>query len=201
MLGKSTEQRVIESNAKALRKGRISKGLCRKELARKLNVTNKAIEKIENARDKLSDERLGKIIEAIGISDEEFLKLKRGREINQRPRQKNVLNNSDRRSYKKIITKEVKALKALRVLGKFSQDKASYLCGYSRPSIGHIENGRIAVAMRHEIIEQCNNKILDLPDEKLNLLKALLIPWHKKYRLDPHNNVQIFSQTRVSFLP
>lgn len=200
MLGKSTEQRVIESNAKALRKGRISKGLSRKELARKLNVTNKAIEKMENARDKLSEERLRKIIEAIGISDEEFLKLKRGREINQRPRQKNVLNNSDRRSYKKIITKEVKALKALRVLGKFSQDKASYLCGYSRPSIGHIENGRIAVdqerihhivkcfgfriedferylnavAMRHEIIEQCNSKILDLPDEKLNLIKSII---------------------------
>ncbi len=52
MLGRSNEQKRIESNAKVLRKARIIKGLSRKELAKKLNVTDKAIEKIENARDK-----------------------------------------------------------------------------------------------------------------------------------------------------
>jgi transcriptional regulator with XRE-family HTH domain len=200
MLGKSNAQRIIESNAKALRRARIFKGLSRKELAGRLSVTNKAVEKMENARDKLSEERLHKIIEAIGITQVEFLKLKRGKEIIQMPRSKNVFKNADRRSYKKIITREVRALKALRVLRKLSQDKTSYLCGYSRPTIGHIENGRIAVdrekinhivvclgfkmedfekylkmeVMRHEILDQCRSKILDLSDEKLSLVKGII---------------------------
>ncbi|MBC7713972.1 MAG: helix-turn-helix domain-containing protein [Rhizobacter sp.] len=58
---------------------------------------------------------------------------------------KKVLRNLDRRSYQKIVTKEVKALRALRSLKKNSQDEASKLCGYSRPTFGHIENGRITV--------------------------------------------------------
>ena len=200
MLGRSNEQKRIESNAKALKKARITKGLTRKELAKKLNVTDKAIEKIENARDKLTEPRLQKIFEALEISSEEFLKIKRGKSIQSKPRLKNVITNSDRRSYKKIITKEVKALKALRVLKKISQDQASYVCGYSRPTIGHIENGRITINrervlhmvkcyglkienyekylkaefMRDEIIDQCKNKILDLSDEKLNLVKEII---------------------------
>lgn len=70
MLGRSNEQKRLESNAKALRKARITNGLTRKELAKKLNVTDKAIEKIENARDKLSEPRLLKLLEALGISSE-----------------------------------------------------------------------------------------------------------------------------------
>lgn len=57
-LGLVHRQRITESNAKALRKARIFKGLPRKELEGRLNVTDKAIDKIENARDKLSEERL-----------------------------------------------------------------------------------------------------------------------------------------------
>ncbi|MDD4976433.1 MAG: helix-turn-helix transcriptional regulator [Bacteriovorax sp.] len=200
MLGRSNEQKRIESNAKVLKKVRILKGLSRKDLAKKLNVTDKAIEKFENARDKLSETRLLKILEALEISYEDFLKIKRGKLLQSKPRLKNVITNSDRRSYQKIITKEVRALKALRILRKLSQDKASYLCGYSRPTIGHIENGRIAVdrerihhivgclglkiedfekylnaeVMRHEVIDQCRNKILDLPDEKLSLIKGII---------------------------
>lgn len=113
---------------------------------------------------------------------------------------KNVITNSNRRSYQKIITKKVKALKALRVLKKLSQDQASYICGYSRPTIGHIENGRIEIdsdrilhiiksygsrieefekylkmeIMRHEVVDECKNKILDLSDEKLSLIKGII---------------------------
>lgn len=200
MLGRSNEQKRLESNAKALRKARTTKGLSRKELAKKLNVTDKAIEKIENARDNLSEPRLLKILEALGISFEEFFKIKRGKSIQSKPRLKNVITNSDRRSYKKIITKEVRALKALRVLKKLSQDQASCVCGYSRPTIGHIENGRITInrerifhivksyglrienfekylkqeVMRNEIIDQCKSKILDLSDEKLGLVKGII---------------------------
>lgn len=197
MRGRSNEQKRIATNAKALKKARILKGLSRKDFAKKLNVTGKAIEKFENARNKLSDTRLLKNLEALEISFEDFLKIKRGKSIQSMPRLKNVITNSDRRGYKKIITKEVKALKALRVLKKISQDQASRVCGYSRPTIGHIENGRIAINrervlhmmkcyglkienhekylkpefMRDGIIDQCKNKILDLSDEKLNLVK------------------------------
>jgi transcriptional regulator with XRE-family HTH domain len=41
------------------------------------------------------------------------------------------------------MTKEVQVLKTLRKMKGISQDQASSICGYSRPSIGHIENGRI----------------------------------------------------------
>ena len=193
MLGKSIEQKIIESNAKVLRKARVLKCLSRKELAEKLNVTYKSIEKIENGRDKLSPERLNKILDAIGISNEEFLKLKQGKGITEQVRLKNVLEHRDRRSYKKNITKEVKVLKTLRRMKDISQDKASTLCGYSRPTIGHIENGRIAIDrnrilhiiscygfkyldferylkvdnLRDEIIDHCLKKLKILSDEKL----------------------------------
>ena len=74
-----------------------------------------------------------------------------------------------------------------------SQDKASTLCGYSRPTIGHIENGRIAIDrnrilhiiscygfkfidferylkvdnLRDEIIDHCLIKLKTFSDEKL----------------------------------
>ena len=51
--------------------------------------------------------------------------------------------NCQRRSYKKIVTKECLAIKALRKFKEISQDEASMLCGYPRSTFGHIENGRI----------------------------------------------------------
>ncbi len=78
MLGMSNEERVTKSHATALKRARILKCLSRKDLAKKLNVSYKSIEKIENGRDKLSEERLQFIIKAIGITHEEFLKIKRG---------------------------------------------------------------------------------------------------------------------------
>jgi transcriptional regulator with XRE-family HTH domain len=62
------------------------------------------------------------------------------------PKKEKVLeNNSLRRSYKKVIIKEARALQVLRRLQGLTQYKASYLCGYSRTAIGHIENGRIEI--------------------------------------------------------
>lgn len=81
-----------------------------------------------------------------------------------------------------------------------SQDQASYVCGHSRPTMGHIENGRISLTperivfivhsygfkmddyrkylnaevMRDEVIKQCKNKILDLADDKLALIKGII---------------------------
>lgn len=195
----------ITDEHKALRELRLSKNLSLEEAAIPLGIKSKGLGHIENGRVKLTKEKIEKIIGSLGCHYHDFLRAKKKikddkkNRVN-RPTIKRVLVNSDRRSYQRIITKEVKALKALRVLRKISQDEASFLCGYSRPSIGHIENGRIAVdqerilhivkcfgfkiedfekyfkaeLMRHEIIEQCKRKILDLSDEKLNLVKGII---------------------------
>jgi len=118
----------------------------------------------------------------------------------QRKTIKTVLSNSDRRSYKKIITKEVRVLKTLRRIKDISQDNASSLCGYSRPTIGHIENGRIAVDkdrilhiiscygfkyqdferylqldnLRDEIFDRCVQQLKLLSDQKLSLVWGII---------------------------
>lgn len=38
-------------------------------------------------------------------------------------------------------------LKILRQMKSLTQDQALSICGYSRPSVGHIENGRIEIPM------------------------------------------------------
>ncbi len=114
---------------------------------------------------------------------------------------KTVLKNSDRRSYQKIITKECKVLRSMRRIKKISQDEASSLCGYPRATIGHIENGRIELnpkrikhiiecygykysdfeeslgkaEMRDTIIDSCLEKIEQLDDSKLEIVKSLLV--------------------------
>lgn len=111
-----------------------------------------------------------------------------------------VLSNKDRRSYQKIITKEVRVLKILRQMKKLSQAKASSLCGYSRPTIGHIEQGRIEIdreriehivraygfdvrefdqmmseeVLRDELLTKCVQRIESLSPEKLRLINSLL---------------------------
>lgn len=121
-----------------------------------------------------------------------------------RPKRKivrTVLTNSDRRSYQRIITKEVRVLRILRRMKKLTQDGASSVCGYSRPSIGHIENGRIEIpkervehivrsygfdireferltkeeVLRDEVVELCFSRILNLSGEKLKLVNSILI--------------------------
>ncbi len=200
MLGMSNEERMTKSRALVLKKARILKGLSRKDLAKKLNVSYKAIEKIENGRDKLSEYRFQNILKAIEISPDEFLKIKRGKKITKAERVKNVITNNDRRSYRKLITKESQVLKSLRRLKDISQDQASALCGYSRPTIGHIENGRITLdkerivhivtcygysyldfersfhkeKLRDEIIDLCISKLKKLSDEKLAIVWGMI---------------------------
>lgn len=195
----------ITDEHKALRELRLSRNLSLEEAAIPLGIKSKGLGHIENGRVKLTREKIEKIIVNLGFNYHDFLRAKKKIKDDKKnrvnsPTIKKVLTNADRRSYQKIITKEVKALKALRVLRKISQDEASFRCGYSRPTIGHIENGRIAVGqerilhivkcfgykiedfdkyfkaelMRHEIIEQCKDKILDLSDEKLILIKGII---------------------------
>ena len=190
---------------RALRELRLSKNLSLEEASHPLGIKSKALGHIENGRVKLTKEKIEKIVSSLGFHYHDFLRAKKKVKDDvknriQRKTIKRVLKNSDRRSYQKIITKEVRAIKALRILKKISQDKASALCGYSRPTFGHIENGRIilesnridhivsslgfkrddfekyfkAEITRDVIIDNCTQKILDLSDEKLSLVKGII---------------------------
>lgn len=201
MLGMSNEERMNLSNAKALRRCRELLKVKRCELAKMLSLTPKAVEKFENGRVDLDEERIERVLKVLNLNWDQFKKVKKGKTIGSRKAKKvEPLKNSDRRSYQRIITKEVKVLRSLRKMAGMSQDQASAACGYSRPSIGHIENGRIELeaerikhivesygfymnkfeelmkeeVLRDEIIQFCNEKIISLSEAKLKLIQSML---------------------------
>lgn len=120
-----------------------------------------------------------------------------------------IENGRLRRSYQRRITRECKVLKSMRRIKGYSQDYASLLCGYSRPTIGHIENGRIELdkariehilkcyganilefetnlkkgELRDEIIEYCHIKIESLDDVKLDVVRTYLGVYDMKLQL------------------
>jgi len=196
----SNMERMNLSNAKALRRAREQLKITKVELARRLKVSVKTIDRLEKAESPLNDAKIKEVLSALGISIEEFLKAKKGRSLKSKKRLKVVTENSQRRSYKKVMTKEVQVLKTLRKMKGISQDQASSICGYSRPSIGHIENGRIELdqgrirhivssygmemsefnrlmgeeVLRDEVLESCLLKMRNLSEDKLKLIQTLI---------------------------
>ena len=137
-----------KTDAITLRKLREIKGLSRKDAAVLLGLGHKSVERFENGRTLLGRTRIDNILRAYGLTHGDFLSCREGKseQIEKRfchKKEKVIENNKTRRSYKKIITKEVKVLKVLRKLKNLSQYKASFLCGYHKGAIGHIENGRV----------------------------------------------------------
>lgn len=199
---KTTKEIINHANVRALKRARVELALSRKDLALRLGVSPKAIEKYENSRDLLSEKRLSNILEALGITPYQFLRIKRGRNLLPvQKREKKVLKNSDRRSYQKNITKECETLRSMRKMKGISQDDASKLCGYSRTTIGHIENGRIELSksrilhilacygcdylefeenmrrdtQRDEIISKCCKILSYLSNGQLDMIEQLLL--------------------------
>jgi transcriptional regulator with XRE-family HTH domain len=196
----TTKDKINFSNAKAIRRSRELLKVTRKELAHRLGLSAKAIEKYENGKAIIDEEKIRKILEALNLSPEDFNKIKRGKGIGLLRKKKTILTNGDRRSYKRVITKEVRVLKILRQMKKMSQDQASSICSYSRPSIGHIENGRIELdisriehivisyghdmaefyrlmkeeVFREEVLEICYAKMMALGEDKLKLVQSVL---------------------------
>lgn len=200
---KRCEQKVITSTQRVLKRLRQEQGLTLKQAGEKLSISLQAIDAIEQGRVYLTDERIEEIVKAYGLTMMDFKRMDRVLKREKRPKREvniTVMSNQDRRSYQKIVTKECKVLKSLRKEKGISQDKASELCGYSRPTIGHIENGRIELdqerinyivrsygfeiakfedavkrdQQRDEIIEMCEQKIRELDSGKLELVKNLL---------------------------
>lgn len=190
----------VSSDLRALRLAREKLGITRYQLAESLGVTYKTVEKIENGRMPLLPERKEEILKLLGLDQKRFKRIKKSGVVILKTKERLVVCNSQRRSYSRLITKEVRVLKILRQMKKLPQDRASALCKYSRPTIGHIENGRIEIpvsrirqivtsygfefrkfeelmneeVLRDEIIEACYEKLLKLPEEKLKLVQSVL---------------------------
>ena len=206
---KTTKEIINNANVRALKRARLELALSRKDLAKRLGVSQKAIEKYENGRDLLSEQRLSKILDALEITPSQFLRIKRGKNfLPAKKREKKVLKNSDRRSYQKNITKECEVLRSMRKMKGISQDDASKLCGYSRATIGHIENGRIEISksrimhilacygfdysefeenmkrdtQRDKIISKCNKILSCLNNTQLDMIEQLLLNMHIENR-------------------
>ncbi len=132
----------------ALRKMRELKGLSRKEAGALFGLSHKTIEKMENGRSCLTQEKINRFICTYGFNREDFKNLCQGKvylikeKYFSRGKLKEI-KRSSRRSYQKVITKETKALMSLRQKLGISQNEASRRCGYARSVMGHIENGRI----------------------------------------------------------
>lgn len=194
------ERKNTNADLRALRLAREGKGITRDQLGEALGISYKAVEKIENGQLPLTLERKQAILKALGIDLKELRRIKKHWVVIPKKREKTVTSNSQRRSYRRIITKEVRILIHMRKLRKLTQDKASYVCGYSRPTIGHIENGRIEIpgdrirhivssygyqfvkfeelmkeeVLRDEILTSCYEKMALLNEAKLKLVQSML---------------------------
>jgi transcriptional regulator with XRE-family HTH domain len=188
-----------------IRELRLELGMTLKQASEKLEVGAKGLGAIENGRVYLDKKRVEEIVTSYDLTYLDFVRKKKAIENDSQKRKgrsfvRHVLTNNDRRSYQKIITKECRVIKSMRRTKGISQDQASKLCGYSRPTIGHIENGRIELSLdrirhivhtygykikdfednmnkeefRDQVIDSCIEKIKQLDDTKLDIVKNLL---------------------------
>jgi len=186
----------ITKESLALKKIRELKGLSRKEASILVGATHKTIEKMENGRTLMTNEKINLYLSSYGISKSEFADCLDGKthilEKRLAPKRPKVIENKSlRRMYKKLITKEVKVLISLRKMRGVSQYQASLICGYSRPTVGHIENGRIELPKQRishilesygfsmsDFDEQMDSSdvVSDIQDKCISLLRKLSGP-------------------------
>ncbi len=106
----------------------------------------------------------------------------------------------DRRFCHRRVTRECKVLKEMRLLKNLDQYTASKDCKYGRNTVGFIENGRVTLTekkirhmvetygftmemfqqllkqplLRHEILEQCQDILFKLDENKLRVIFPML---------------------------
>ena len=204
-MNKNQRQKI---NGLALKKLREIKKLTRKEASILIEVSHKTIEGYENGRLGLSPVKIKQILSCYGFQKEDLALCISGKakEVAKKysvskQRARVIDNNTLRRSYKKLITQDTRTLKVLRLLKGLTQDDASSICGYSRPTIGHIENGRIELSVDRiklivkaygykmsdfeyhrasesfitDIQDECVCIIKKLSEEKLKTVQSLLL--------------------------
>lgn len=166
-----SKQKRITFDHQAIRELRLSQNLTLTTAGEKIELSRKAVSAIENGRVYLGRDRIEQIVKAYGLTYFDFVTVRKKIEKESKKRKgrviiRKVLSNSDRRSYQKIITKEVRVLRSMRKMKGLSQYKACELCGYPKATIGHIENGRIDISemrIKH-IVESYGYKFSDFEE-------------------------------------
>ena len=133
---------------RALKAVRLRKGLSRKDAANLLGWSACSFEQLENGRCNFPARRLQKILSAYDISPAEFDVLRKQPKVAlaepcERGEADRTVARKPRRNHLKIITREVRVLRALRRRKGLSQYAASHLCAYAPSMFGHIEEGRV----------------------------------------------------------
>lgn len=193
----------------ALRKMRELLGHDRKTAGLLVEKSAKHLEKIENGFVELTPQLLNHFIMKYSFSWKNFDLLVKGNfeEVrkNLNPYKKLVIeNNKLRRSYQKIISDDVRVLVSLRKQRGLTQYNAGRICGYSKATIGHIENGRIELRksrIKHivtsygfsmkdfeghksskvlitDLQEDCINIIKKIDQTKLNAVHSILLSFN-----------------------
>ena len=140
-------KKTISDAAVTLKKMRELKGLTRKQAGIIFNVTNKTIEKLENGRGKIDEQRLVTFADGYGYNLEDLMKIRTGQfdsdiTLKNRPKKEKDPRRRDRRFCTPEVTKECKALRQLRERRNISQYKLSRMCGWGERRIGFYECGR-----------------------------------------------------------
>ena len=197
---------AVISDHVTIKKMRLIRKLTRKEAALVFSYSRSSIEKVENGRGKLTPERVRRFVEGYGFTQNQFMDLKLGRlgevaPAQIEPKKIRIIEHVEmRRSYKKIVTKEVRTLAIFRKRKGVTQYEASELCGWCKPTVGHIEQGRIELTeerikhivtaygctmkefyeavrseiMRDEVEAECARLIQRLDDNRLLAIKGIL---------------------------
>ncbi len=198
------QQKEYISDATAISKLRKLKQITQAEAGLLLNCSISTIKRREHKDCNLTVDEIDNFLKAYGYTRSDLINIKLSRPVTVRnhklQKTKIIEHKSLRRSYKKIITKEVLALIELRKRAGTSIKDACEKCNYNRSTIGAIENGRITLTekrIKHivasygfrmkdfnsilksdldrlGIIDECFQKLRRLTDEKLSIVVNLL---------------------------
>ena len=196
---------ALSDYAVLIKKMRLLKKLNRQQAGVLLDFTFKNIERLENGRGNISTEKFREFQKKYGFSDLEIDELRSGKtkapiDANIIRKKENIRNRPNRRFCHRIISRECKVLKEMRLLKNIDQYSASKLCGLGKNSIGFIENGRVTLTdkkiciivetygfsmeyfnqllkvahLRHEMVEECQKIIERMDENKLRIIMPML---------------------------
>lgn len=136
-----------------LKKMRFHRGLSRRSAGLLVNCSRSTVQRFESGRYAISYKQKQQFSEAYGFTIEEFIEIKSGKNLDPMPRRavkkvKIIEHKHLRRSYKKVVTKEIILITRMRKRHGLSQYKLSRICGWCKTTIGHIEQGRIELTKR-----------------------------------------------------
>tara|TARA_Y100000296_G_C5143900_1_gene242590 strand:- start:697 stop:1317 length:621 start_codon:yes stop_codon:yes gene_type:complete len=194
----------VEEFSTVIRKMREIRGLTRKQAGVIFNLSHKTIEKLENGRGTIDEDRLLSFAKGYGFSNADLLKIQSGqyqRDITvNTKKEERCKKRRDRRFCRPVVTKECKVLRQLRLDRGLSQYELSKLCGFGRNQVGYYECGRINLQkkvinkilkvlnfeyeyflslievkdLRYEIIMDISKALNDLDMTSLSVVKSVI---------------------------